>query len=195
MSAALQNADPESVVSRINGDGGPACCCCTHLQRAALDAAVIRGDSDLTIGKLFGISHDSVRRHRERHLKRELRHALAVRGRTWTKRVDRLARVLERQIDCNADPEIVQKTASTLNGTLRMLGEAAGEFPKADLNVLILNSVGAPVDLAKRAVEMSQRVSSASPEDIARAALEALDDYCRERGLTVEEARASLAVR
>lgn len=65
---------------------------------------------------------------------------------------------------------------------------------QVDLSLTIINTVGAPPDEARAAVDMLRRVKDASPEEAARAALEEIDQYCRERGLTLEQARKSLAV-
>jgi hypothetical protein len=52
---------------------GRACKCCQHRERAAIDLAVARGVSTAAVGKRYGISTDSVYRHRRNHLPPQLR--------------------------------------------------------------------------------------------------------------------------
>src|SRR5262245_11860113 len=52
---------------------GRACKCCQHRERAAIDLALARGVSTAAVGKRYGISTDSVYRHRRNHLPPQLR--------------------------------------------------------------------------------------------------------------------------
>jgi hypothetical protein len=52
---------------------GRACKCCQHRERAAIDLALARGVSTPAVGKRYGISSDSVYRHRRNHLPPQLR--------------------------------------------------------------------------------------------------------------------------
>jgi transposase-like protein len=52
---------------------GRACKCCQHRERAAIDLALARGVSTAAVGKRYGISSDSVYRHRRNHLPPQLR--------------------------------------------------------------------------------------------------------------------------
>lgn len=150
---------------------------------------MIRGESDQQIANLFGLSKDSVFRHRERHLKRELKGALAVRGRSWTQRVDKLARLLERQVDRLSGKEDLDgfkacaQTAGILRQTLRDLGEAAGEFPKADLNVIIAQQIGGPIDRAKAGMELLNSAESMDERTLARRSAERVRAYCQRHGI------------
>lgn len=92
---------------------------------------------------------------------------------------------------CRGPKRGVRRTA--VNEFGRMMREAgkARDFAQEMQRLLGGRSVSAAVG----ALETVERVNDASPEDIARAALEALDAYCAERGITVEQARESLAVR
>lgn len=62
-----------------------------------------------------------------------------------------------------------------------------------DLAAAMLAALGATVEVARGAVDMRQRVESAGPAEVARAAFDALDRLCAERGLTYDELRASLS--
>jgi transposase-like protein len=52
---------------------GRACKCCEHRERAAIDLALARGVSTGAVSKRYGISTDSVYRHRRNHLPPQLR--------------------------------------------------------------------------------------------------------------------------
>src|SRR5262249_47499408 len=52
---------------------GRACKRCQHRERSAIDLALARGVSTGAIGKRYGISSDSVYRHRRNHLPPQLR--------------------------------------------------------------------------------------------------------------------------
>jgi hypothetical protein len=55
------------------GMRGHRCHVCTHRERAAIDLALSRGVSTYSLGKRYGISHDSVSRHSKNHLPPQLR--------------------------------------------------------------------------------------------------------------------------
>jgi len=63
-----------------------------------------------------------------------------------------------------------------------------------EIAIQVVNLVGAPAPVARAAVESMERVKSATDEDVARASFAALDAYCEARGMTLDEARASLSV-
>jgi hypothetical protein len=44
------------------------CLCCRHLKREELDARLLAGDSSTAVAEAYDVSHDSVSRHRHKHL-------------------------------------------------------------------------------------------------------------------------------
>jgi len=44
------------------------CLCCRHLKREELDARLLAGDSSTAVAEAYEVSHDSVSRHRHKHL-------------------------------------------------------------------------------------------------------------------------------
>ena len=65
---------------------------------------------------------------------------------------------------------------------------------KIDLAVNVLNLIGAQPQVARGAVDVMRRVEAASDDDMLRAAFDLVDRLSVERGQSVEQLRASLAV-
>jgi hypothetical protein len=112
---------------------GRKCTVCQHPDKAEIDRKIIANDgSPSAIGCLFGLSKDSISRHRS-HLKIEIRNAQVVRGTSFyelTKAIERLITKVEKHLSISAKSEIWFKESRELRNWVALRAKLAGKFVK-----------------------------------------------------------------
>lgn len=122
------------------------CTICSHPDRAAIDAALVAGESFRGISRRFAVSEDALARHRRNHLPAKL--AKAQQAQQVAQADDLLAEmqrlqritmgVLARAVNANSLNVAVGAIREARNN-LALLGELAGELQSAPVvNVLVL---------------------------------------------------------
>ena len=139
---------------------GP-CRVCDHTERPDVDAAIVSGLSDPKVAKQFGISKDSVRRHRISHLSPALQ-ALAVErekegARTALDRMEALYEKASAVLEAaNADgkPSLSLAAIRELRGIVELLAKLNGELDDRP-TVQVLNVTASPEWDALRGVVLT----------------------------------------
>lgn len=116
----------------------PGCRVCAHPQREAIDRALCGHGSRRALGREYGLTEPSLRRHAAHHLSAALVKAAERRGEqdagTLLERMETLERetlaMLEREKAKNgkADPRIVLACIREQRGNLELLGRLRGEL-------------------------------------------------------------------
>lgn len=178
------------------------CTICLHPQLAAIESALLRGETEHGLARLFGVSHDAINRHKGEHMSA----ALATLGQERVEELgdtfDRIARSLTTKLakrfdDFERDDQLKAALAVSdrLVPALGLLGRASQRFAQTNVSVLVLNEIGAPVSEARSAVESQRNVAAMVGDRPAMAAKFArwLVDYSAETGepLAAIMARAS----
>lgn len=117
----------------------PACTVCPHEHRAAIDSAIIAGETSRAIARQHGLGKDTVQRHRE-CIGAALRSAVEKRGTRLLQRVERLADQLETMADeCVTEKQrgAFLMTARELRPTFQLVGQLNGEIMAASVEGLI----------------------------------------------------------
>ena len=124
-----------------------SCLCCAHPDRDSIDAAIVAHAESLpVIGERYGISSESVRRHRDNHLSPSLR-ALRVQVQDDKRAalVDRIETLIVRGEAMFSDAAGAGQSAQALNilrelrAQIELLGKATGELddrPQVTINLL-----------------------------------------------------------
>jgi hypothetical protein len=141
-----------------------ACTCCTHENRADLDAAIVAGESVRSIGRRFDVSPWAVSRHHTNHMSAALVAVSADAGATLVDRIEVLIGNAETMFaDAAKAGQGAQALAvlKELRSQLELLGKADGTLDTRPV-VTVINLQTAPEWLAMRAVLLS--ALSAYPE-------------------------------
>lgn len=107
------------------------CTVCAHASKAEIDKRIIAGsESALSIARLFGISKDSVARHRS-HLKSAIRNAQVIKSTGFqelTKAVERLIAKVEKHLSISAKSETWFKESRELRNWIGLRAKLAGKL-------------------------------------------------------------------
>lgn len=142
------------------------CQVCIHEQLPAIEAALVRGDSERRIASLFGVHHVAVHRHRE-----HMSAALAALGEERVEALgdlfDRVASSLTRKLgsrfeemDRDGQLKAALAVADRLTPALNVIGRASGKIAQQSVNVRIEAEIGVPVIVAREAVETIRRAEA-----------------------------------
>jgi hypothetical protein len=123
------------------------CLACHHDDREAIDAALLQGTPLRALGRRFGLSKDSLHRHRrDGHIAGSLKvlhgEKVEARARSLLDRIEDVVARVERVADSAEDegkPALVLQAAKELRESIRLLGQATGELrdtPTTVVNVL-----------------------------------------------------------
>ena len=151
----------------------PRCRVCSHPQRPEIDRRLAQGTTNPTIAAEFGMSRDSVRRHRDRHLSSALK-AVATRRETAgvVKASDRAEElyVKARSILDSAEEagqgSLALAAIKELRATVELLAKLSGELDERP-QVNVVNVQASPEWLAIQA----QMLSALAPYPEARVAV------------------------
>lgn len=110
------------------------CKTCRHPERAQIDAAIAAGETFVSIGQRFGLTHDSVRRHRP-HLAAAVLQRLDGRPEAGARSAldrleelyERVSRVLDRA-ESEGKAGITLAAARELRGLVEILARITGEL-------------------------------------------------------------------
>jgi len=133
-----------------------ACTCCTHKNRADLDAAIVAGESVRSIGRRFDVSPWAVSRHHTNHMSAALVAVSADAGATLVARIEVLIGNAETMFaDAAKAGQGAQSLAvlKELRSQLELLGKADGTLDTRPVTVVNLQT--APEWLAVRGVILS----------------------------------------
>jgi uncharacterized protein YlxP (DUF503 family) len=111
-----------------------ACTCCTHKERAAIDAALTEGQSYRTISRRFNVSVAAVQRHKE-HAKPAIQKAVqALEARTEQTILEQVRDVHDRTMrvliaaETAKDPGVMLKAIAEARRNLELLAKLSGEL-------------------------------------------------------------------
>lgn len=132
------------------------CATCTSDERDAIEAAIIANPSISAVGRQFGMSRDSLSRHRDNHMSPAVRAAIDQRRRANPNdtSVTLLERVLALLVDAQdilvdakkqGKPSIALAAIREARGLLDTYGRATGELkPDGAVTVQVLNVATSP---------------------------------------------------
>jgi hypothetical protein len=123
------------------------CLACLHDDREAIDASLLQGTPLRALGRRFGLSKDSLHRHRrDGHIAGSLKvlhgEKVEARARSLLDRIEEVVGRVERVADSAEEagkPALVLQAAKELRESIRLLGQATGELrdtPTTVVNVL-----------------------------------------------------------
>jgi hypothetical protein len=123
---------------------GRTCRVCVHDDRESIDAALLQGTPLRALGKRFGVSKDSLHRHRrDGHVAGSLKvlhgEKVEARARSLLDRIEDVVSRVERVADSaeeDGKPTLVLQAAKELRETIRLLGQATGELRDAPTTVV-----------------------------------------------------------
>lgn len=135
------------------------CTVCAHSQREQIDAEMVLQLNDSAIGREYGLSRDSVRRHRRNHLSPAVK-AIATRRQTKgaRKAVDRIYAYLERAeavLDSEAEAGNTKRVLEALRearGQVELLAKLTGELDERPQIATVVNVATSPEWLTIRSV-------------------------------------------
>lgn len=127
------------------------CLCCTHPERAALDAALVAGETQRSIAKRFGITTTSVLRHVRAHLptamgaaKTERDEAEGQRGLTLLEQAQGLldkAQSLLGKAEDTGDFSTALQGVRQARECLVFIGRLQGDIQPDNINIIFNNPV------------------------------------------------------
>jgi len=119
-----------------------SCLCCSHSERAAIDEAILRGDSVRSIGEQFGISRSTVHTHGQRHVARDDEQAATISQEGLIERLERLElharRILskaERAGDFRSAIASVRELRGTVDSIARITGAIRDQPASVSINL------------------------------------------------------------
>lgn len=149
------------------------CKVCSHPERPEIDQRIAEGASNPTVAAEFGVSKDSVRRHRDRHVSESLK-ALSTRRETAgavraTDRAEELyvkARGILEAAETAGQGQLALAAIKELRATVELLAKLSGELDERP-QVNVLNVQSSPEWLAIQA----QMLEALAPFPDARVAV------------------------
>ncbi|WP_454115475.1 hypothetical protein [Microbacterium lacticum] len=136
----------------------PRCKVCTHPEREAIDAAIATGLSNVQAGARWGISKDSVRRHRDSHLSTALQAVATQRETAGAMKAADRAELLYQKATAVLDAATAEGKASLslaavreLRGIVELLAKLSGELDERP-QVQVLTLAVSPEWLSVRGV-------------------------------------------
>lgn len=138
----------------------PTCKVCQHIERPEIDRQLASGGTNRGIGEKYGISKDSVRRHRERHLAPALKSVSTRRETQGAVRASdraedlyqKASRILETAEDAGQGA-LALSAIKELRATVELLAKLSGELDERP-QVNIVNVQQSPEWLAIQAQMM-----------------------------------------
>ena len=164
------------------------CKTCRHPERDRIDGLLLKGDPAYALAQRFGLNVNSVARHKKKHLTADVRRSLELRS---LKRANGIAARVEEYLlkaetltnTAHGAGELREAVAAlrTAHDILRTQGELTGELGRAGaINI----TLGVPMDVARRRLEVVDQARALPAGDIVERALSVLE----RTGLTAGQA-------
>lgn len=132
----------------MNGD--PRCKACVHPERTSIDADLAGGETNIAVAARYGLSKDSIRRHKDKHLSESLKAVQARReAEGATTAIDRMERLYDKAQGILTLAEAQGKAALSLaalkelRGIVELLAKLSGELDERP-TVQVLNVQASP---------------------------------------------------
>lgn len=173
------------------------CGVCAHPQRASIDAALLRRETSRRVSALFGVSYESVTRHKSRHLRAQVKKVERDYTRGLLDEMDRERRDILRKVrraEVNGiDPRLSPAMRREWFRLAERIGIETKQLTPLTVQNVIVDIGASSLEEARRIIAESKRLASEyTLADAERDAIDALRTVVQEHPERAESIRAAI---